>query len=200
MATPTEWQEHIERTCASVGLQQVNVLLDQADWNNCAVPALKMLRPQVPWFSLFSGTPEENLLGQAPLLMRLNLTHWQHKAWLEELLTQCATEARLLVVISPLPFDTLSQALQALSQVKWGARTGLLRYYDPRIFPLLTSAILTDNQRTEYLQAVNYWGWLDRDDQPQWLQGNCQGYHAEIEVTPFSEFERSARRADWLYR
>ncbi|MGY2184479.1 DUF4123 domain-containing protein, partial [Pseudomonas agarici] len=103
------------------GLQQVNVLLDQADWNNCAIPALKMLRPQVPWFSLFSGTPEENLLGQAPLLMRLNLTHWQHKAWLEELLTQCATEARLLVVISPLPFDTLSQALQALSQVKWGA-------------------------------------------------------------------------------
>ncbi len=185
MATPTEWQEHIERACASVGLQQVNVLLDQADWNNCAVPALKMLRPQVPWFSLFSGTPEENLLDQAPLLMRLNLTHWQHKAWLEELLTQCATEARLLVVISPLPFDTLSQALQALSQVKWGARTGLLRYYDPRIFPLLTSAILTDNQRTEYLQAVNYWGWLDRDDQPQWLQGNCLGYHAEIEVKPF---------------
>lgn len=174
MATPTEWLDQIEKVCASVGLQQFDLLLDQSAWNNCAVPALKMLRPEVPWFSLFSGTPEENLLDQAPLLMRLDLAHWQHKAWLEELMTHCATDARLLVVISPLSFKALSHALQALSQMKWGGEPGLLRYYDPRIFPLLMSSILTDVQRVEYLNVACYWGWLDRDDQPQWIEGFAQ--------------------------
>lgn len=174
MATPTEWLDQIEKVCASVGLQQLDLLLDQSAWNNCAVPALKMLRPEVPWFSLFSGTPEENLLDQAPLLMRLDLAHWQHKAWLEELMTHCATDARLLVVISPLSFKALSHALQALSQMKWGGEPGLLRYYDPRIFPLLMSSILTDVQRVEYLNVACYWGWLDRDDQPQWIEGFAQ--------------------------
>ena len=143
MATPAQWQEQIEQVCVRVGIQQVDLLLDQSAWNNSAVPALKILKPPVPWFSLFSGTPEENLLDQAPLLMRLDLSHWQHKAWLEELLTHCAADARLLVLISPLPFEVLSHALQALSQIKWGGQGGLLRYYDPRIFPLLMTSILT---------------------------------------------------------
>lgn len=187
MATPTEWQEQIEQACDSLGIQQVDVVLDQSAWNNCAVSALKMSRPEVSWFSLFTGTPEENLLDQAPLLMRLDLGHWQHKAWLEELTTNCATDARLLVVISPLPFEALSHTLQALSQMQWGGQPGLLRYYDPRIFPLMMSSILTSDQRGEYLQAVCYWGWLDRDDQPQWLQGNCQAHQEGIEVSPFQD-------------
>lgn len=184
MATPTEWQEQIEQVCASVAIQQVDLLLDQTAWNNCVIPALKMLSPEVPWFSLFSATPEENLLDQSPVLMRLDLTHWQHKAWLEELMTHCAVDARLLVVISPLPFEVLSHALQALSQIKWGGQSGLLRYYDPRIFPLLMASILTDDQRAVYVSVACYWGWLDRDDRPQWLQGNCQTYQGGTQVSP----------------
>lgn len=171
MATATEWQEQIEQVCANVGIHQVDLLLDQTAWDNCAVPALQTLRPQIPWFSLFTGMPEENLLEQAPLLMRLDLTHWQHKAWLEELMTHCAADARLLVLVSPLPFDALSRALQLLSQMTWGGQSGLLRYYDPRVFPLLVSSILSSEQLSEYLRVACYWGWLDRDNQPQWLQG-----------------------------
>lgn len=135
MTTPTQWQEQIEQVCASVGIQQVDLLLDQSAWNNCAVPALKMLRPEVPWFSLFSGTPEENLLDQAPLLMRLDLAHWQHKAWLEELMTHCAADARLVVVISPLPFEALSHALQALSQMQWVGRQACCVITTREFFP-----------------------------------------------------------------
>lgn len=185
MATPTEWQEQIEQVCASVGVQQLDLLLDQTSWNNCAVPALKMIRPEVQWFSLFTGTPEENLLDQAPLLMRLDLEHWQHKAWLEELMTHGAVDARLLVVISPLAFEALSHALQALSQMKWGGQAGLLRYYDPRIFPRLMSSILTPEQRAQYLQIACYWGWLDQDDQPQWLQGHYPTHQGATQVSPF---------------
>lgn len=185
MATPTEWQAQIEQVCASVGVQQVDLLLDQSAWHHCAVPALKMIRPAVPWFSLFSGTPEENLLDQAPLLLRLDLVHWQHKAWLEELMSHCALDARLLVVISPLPFAALSRALQALSHMQWGGQGGLLRYYDPRFFAQLMTSILTTDQRDQYLQTASYWGWLDRDDQPQWLQGHDQAHQDGIQVNPF---------------
>ncbi|WP_339505525.1 DUF4123 domain-containing protein [Pseudomonas sp. RL_105y_Pfl2_101] len=174
MATPSEWQEQIEHVCTTADIHRVDLLLDQAAWDSCAVPALKQLRPEVPWHSLFAGTPEENLLEQAPLLMRLDLGHWQHRAWLEQLMTHCAADARLLVAISPLSFDVLSQALQALSQMKWGGRPGLLRYYDPRIFPLLVSSILNDEQRIQYLLPVSYWSWLDRDGQPQWRRGASQ--------------------------
>lgn len=184
MATPKEWQKQIEQVCARVGVRQLDLLLDQTDWNNRAVPALKMIRPQVPWFSLFSGTPEENLLDQAPLLMRLDLEQWKHRTWLEQLMTHCATDARLLVVISPLPFEVLSLALQGLLQMKWGGQAGVLRYYDPRIFPVLMNSILTDEQRAEYLKVVSYWGWLDRDEQPHWLQGSGQMYQDDIQVSP----------------
>lgn len=174
MTTPNEWQEEIVDVCATVNLQHVDLLLDQTAWNNCAIPALKQIRPEVPWYSLYTGTPEENLLEQAPLLMRLSLNEWRHEAWLEELMTHCANDARLLVVVSPLPFDVLSQTLQALSQMKWGGQPGLLRYYDPRIFAVLMSSILNTEQCRRFLQAGSYWGWLDRDQQSQWLQGNCQ--------------------------
>ena len=186
MATPSEWQDQIEHVCAAADVSRVDLLLDQTGWNNCAIPALKQIRPEISWHSLFSGTPEENLLEQAPLLMRLDLAHWQHRAWLEQLMTHCATDARLLVAISPLPFDALSHALQALSQMRWGGQPGLLRYYDPRIFPLLISSILSDEQRIHYLLPVSYWTWLDRDDQPQWRRGASQA-QGNIEVPPFVE-------------
>lgn len=187
MTARTSWQEQIEHVCTTVSVHQVDLLFDQAAWHTSLVGALEQLRPVVPWFSLFSGTPEENLLEQAPLLMRLDLTHWQHKAWLEELVTHCAADARLLVVISPLSFGALSQALQALSQIRWGGQGGLLRYYDPRIFPLLMSSILKHDQQAEFRQLAFYWGWLDRDGQGRWLKGESVSGKNTVEVSPFLE-------------
>lgn len=185
MTMPTQWQEQIEHVCAHIGIHQVDLLLDQAGWGHRAVPALEMLTPKVPWFSLFTGTPEQNLLDQAPLLMRLDLTQWRHKAWLEQLVEH-ATNGRLMVVISSLPFEVLSKALQGFSQLAWGGQTGLLRYYDSRIFPLLMSSILTDQQRAEFMQVTSYWGWLDRNNQPQWLQGMGLT-QSNIQISPFVE-------------
>lgn len=187
MKTPIQWLEQIEQVCTTAEVQQVDLLLDQAAWSKCAVPGLQQLSPKVPWFSLFTGMPEENLLDQAPLLMRLDLSIWQHKAWLEELIEHCAADARLMVLISPLPFEELSHAVQALSQMQWGGQAGLLRFYDPRIFPVLMNAILTGEQRAEFMQVACFWGWLDRDDQPQWLQSNCLTKQRGIEVSPFVE-------------
>ncbi|HEF4762987.1 TPA: DUF4123 domain-containing protein [Pseudomonas putida] len=195
MKTPIQWLEQIEQVCASADVQEVDVLLDQASWSHCAVPGLQALSPKAPWFSLFTGTPEEKLLDQAPLLMRLDLTIWQHKAWLEELIEHGASEARLMVLVSSLRFEELSHALQALLQMQWGGQAGLLRFYDPRIFPLLLNTILTHEQRAEFLQVACCWGWLDRDGQPQWRPGTRQQKQTGVEVSPFVELsdEQCAR-------
>ncbi|RAI65511.1 DUF4123 domain-containing protein [Pseudomonas fluorescens] len=195
MKTPIQWLEQIEQVCASAELHEVNLLLDQANWSHCAVPGLQALGPKAPWFSLFTGMPEEKLLDQAPLLMRLDLTIWQHRAWLEELIEHGASEARLMVLVTSLRFEELSHALQALLQMQWGERVGLLRFYDPRIFPELMNSILTSEQRAEFLQVACCWGWLDREDQPQWLPGTRLRKQSGIEVSPFVELsdEQCAR-------
>lgn len=184
MSTSTQWLVQIKQICTQVGIQHVDLLLDQTAWHNYALPGLRKINPTVPWFSLFSGTPEGNMLDHAPLLMRLDFALWQHEAWLEELITHCATDARLLVLVSALDFEALAHALRALLQFNWGGCPGLLRYYDPRIFPLLMSSILTDEQRDKYLEVTCYWGWLDRDEQPQWLEGKCQSKLGGIAFRP----------------
>ncbi|MBD0681075.1 DUF4123 domain-containing protein [Pseudomonas sp. PSB11] len=185
MNTPIQWLEQIEQVCALAGVQEVDLLLDQAAWSKRAVPGLQQLNPKAPWFSLFTGMPEEKLLDQAPLLMRLDLTIWQHRAWLEELIEHGASEARLMVVVSSLRFEELSHALQALLQMQWGERAGLLRFYDPRIFPVLMNSILTSEQRAEFLQVAHCWGWLDRDGQPQWRPGTRLKKQTGVEVSHF---------------
>jgi hypothetical protein len=201
MKTPTHWLEQIEQVCATADVHKVDVLLGQAGWGACAIPVLEAIHPKVPWFSLFTGTPEENLLDQAPLLMRLDLTIWRHEAWLEDLIEHAASEDRLLLLISPLPFDELSHALRALSQLQWGGQSGLLRFYDPRIFPMLINSILTPGQREHYLGVASYWGWLDRDQRAQWLQGHCLEERSRPDVPPYVElndeqFERMGRITD----
>lgn len=166
-----EWREQIDRALAEAEVQHLDLLLDQAGWAHSAIAALQQLSPAVPWYSLYSGTPEESLLHHAPILMRLDLQHWQHKAWLEELIDVCLKDSRLLLLVSPLPFDTLCLHLQALSQVQWGGVEAVLRHHDPRIFPELLGGILTPEQCSRFQQLASYWSWLDRDGQPQWMAG-----------------------------
>lgn len=105
--------------------------------------------------------------------MRLDLGHWRHKALLEDFYTVCRLESRLMLLLSPLPFEDLSERLTALLQMELGGGGGILRFYDPRIFPELLSGILTDEQSAPFRQTASFWGWLDRDGQQQWLRGDC---------------------------
>lgn len=172
-AMPELWLEQIENTSAEVGLHHVDLLLDQTSWATSAIPTVKRIQPEMPWFSLFSGTPEEPLIEQGPLLMRLDLQQWQHKAWLEDLIEHAGGDSRLLLLVTPRPFEDLCFVLQGLSRMQVGGHPGLLRYYDPRIFPWMLSDILESEQRNTFLQVASYWSWIDRDGQPQWLQGIC---------------------------
>jgi hypothetical protein len=175
MPAAADWLTQIELVCGEVEIDHVDILLDQADWINAALPVLRVMKPQAPWFSLFTDTPEEHLLHVSPLLVRLDITQPEHKAWLAECLRYYSIN-RLLVLISPLPFEDLSKATRAFSQAKRGGRIGLLRYYDPRVFPVLMNSIFTGEQRSLFQQMTAYWSWLDRDEQPQWLQGEGEAH------------------------
>jgi hypothetical protein len=165
------WMDQIESLCSSANLRQVDVLVDQAAWDSSVLPALNAIQPTVPWFSLFSGTPEEALLTQAPILMRISLDDWRHKAWLEELIEHLGSMPRLMLLISPMPFDVLAKTLRGMSQLEWGGQSGLLRFYDPRVLPELLASVLSPEQKEQFLRVALFWSWLDRDQRPAWQPG-----------------------------
>lgn len=165
------WLAQIESLCAAAPIDHIDVIVDQMALKMALLPGLHALQPPIPWSSLFSGTPEEPLLEQAPLLMRITLDAWRHRAWLAELLSHLAATPRLTVLVTPMPFDVLATALQALSQLEWGGQNGMLRFYDPRVLPQLLTNVLDPEQRQRFLQLVLFWGWLDRDQSPVWHPG-----------------------------
>ena len=170
-ASKLSWMDQIESICSSASLRHVDVVLDQAALNQSILPALNVIQPAMPWFSLFRGTPEDALLEQAPILMRISLDDWRHKAWLEELIDQLGHMPRLMVLISPMPFDPLAKILQRLSQLEWGGQSGLLRFYDPRVLPELLASVLNPEQKEQFLRIALFWTWLDRDQRPAWQPG-----------------------------
>lgn len=181
-AMPELWLEQIENTAAEVGLHHIDLLLDQTSWATSAIPTVKRIQPEMPWFSLFSGTPEEPLIEHGPLLMRLDLQQWQHKGWLEDLIEHAGSDSRLLLLVTPQPFEDLSLALRALSRMQVGGQPGLLRYFDPRVFPLMLSDILDQEQCGAFLKVASFWSWLDRDGQPHWQLGTCTADPQPLDV------------------
>jgi hypothetical protein len=126
-----QWLDQLEGLCRAADLNHVDLIVDQAGSNVPLLRGLESIAPAVPWCSFFSATPEETLLVHAPILMRLSLDDWRHKTWLEEIIEHMGHLPRLMLLISPIPFDVMSKALQGLSQLEWGGQSGVLRFYDP---------------------------------------------------------------------
>lgn len=171
-----QWLEQIQRLCGNAGVGHVDVLVDQAGWDQPLLPGLLLLEPGMSWCSLFSGTPEEALLTQAPLLMRISLDDWRHTAWLEQLVEAAGHLSRLMLLISPMPFDALAKTLQGLSQLEWGGQSGLLRFYDPRVLPEMLASVLSPEQQERFLRVALFWSWLDRDQKPVWQPGTYRSH------------------------
>lgn len=178
-----QWLEHIQALCARAGLTCIDVIVDHAGWDQSVLPALRVLRPIAPWSSLFTGTPEEQLLAHAPIVMRLSLNEPGHKAWLEEMLRALGDTSRLMLLLSPLPFADLAPMLRGLSRFEWGSRGGLLRYFDSRVFATLLSTVLSETQKEQFLQLGLFWGWVDCDLQLVWERGS---YTSTADPQPFN--------------
>ncbi len=166
-----QWLTQAENLCIHAGQDHIDVLVDQAGWPSSLLEALRHLDPPVSWRSLFEDSPEAALAEEAPLLMRLDWSVWQHKAWLSELMLHFEGTPRLLLAVTPLPFEQLSQHLHTLADIRWGEQTGLLRFYDTRIFPLMFSHVLMAEQQAAFSHLAHLWSWIDRDERIVWKAG-----------------------------
>jgi hypothetical protein len=184
LATYERWLDQLEGLCRAADLDHVDLIVDQAGSDISLLPALEAIEPIIPWISFFSATPEETLLHQAPILMRIRLDDWHHKSWLQEIFEQMGHMPRLLVLVSPIPFDVLSKALQGLSQLEWGGQSGLLRFYDPRVLRPLLENVLDPEQKQRLLKLALFWSWLDRDQRIAWQPGTYGAHQPPEDANP----------------
>lgn len=175
------WMQQAESLCSAAGQEYIDVLVDQAGTDQPLQNALHQLSPDVLWFELFEGTPEGGTLEYSPVVMRLHFAVTSHHMWLEQLLEYFSGTPRLTLLISPLAFDLLCRHLQILSQVKWEEQTGLLRYYDNRVFPSLLAHVLTPEQQATFTDIALFWGWRDRDGEIVWKTGTFSPAHELID-------------------
>lgn len=165
------WVHQLAEMSRAMQQEHVDVFVDQAVGNVSIFRLVPLIASNIPWFSLLTGTPEESQLHQAPILMRVQLNDWRHMAFLNELAAREEAMQDMLALITPVPFEWLCEMAQGWSQTVSGDRSGILRFYDPRVFPTLVNAVLDPAQQRRFLELALCWSWLDRDRQVAWQSG-----------------------------
>ncbi|WP_460121761.1 DUF4123 domain-containing protein [Pseudomonas sp. S2_C03] len=165
------WLEQLDSSCAEVSITCLDIIIDQAG-GAPLLPSVLSVEPALPWQSLFSGLPEESAEDLAPLLVRVDLAQPLQRQWLKGLIQFLKNRSQLLVLASCWPFGVLAEYLGQCLEARHVGRLGLLRYYDPRIFPLLFSHVLQADQQQVLLRPAWFWSWLDIDGEPRWLMGS----------------------------
>lgn len=136
------------------------LLLDTAAAENSH---LTLDRWQVPYWSLFDGTPEEGLIEIAPLLVDASNVdeHKQGKLfeWLEKLAYSAPCLSWFLTDQTP---DAVAGHLRRFHVVGLSdGQTMLMRWYDTRILPVWLSC-LTPSQANAFASITSAWRYVDR--------------------------------------
>ena len=173
-APHAKWLELLEVSCAKASISCLDVIIDQAGSASPWLPSVLSVEPAIPWHSLFTGLPEAGADDLAPLLVRIDLAQPLQRQWLLGLMQALHGQSQLLVLASHWPFQHLAECLGRCLEAGNGGYLGLLRYYDPRVFPLLFSHVLEPDQQQILLAPAVFWSWLDRDGAPARLMGNGQ--------------------------
>lgn len=161
------WIGLLEVCCAQVSTTCLDIIIDQAGSDSPLLPKVLSVEPRLPCYSLFTGLPEAGADELAPLLVRVDLAQPLQRHWLIGLMQSLNGRSQLLVLVSLWPFQTLAEHLSRCLEARNGGYVGLLRYYDPRLFPLLFSHVLEPEQQQPLLSPAVFWSWLDRDGVPK---------------------------------
>ncbi|KAA6167936.1 DUF4123 domain-containing protein [Pseudomonas marginalis] len=168
---PSSWIKLLEVSCSQVSITRLDIIIDQAGSESSLLPSVLSVDPALAWYSLFTGLPEAGADELAPLLVRVDLAQPLQRQWLSGLVQTLNGRSQLLVLASLWPFQALADHLSQCLEVRNGGYLGLLRYYDPRLFPLLFSHVLEPEQQQPLLRPAVFWSWLDRDGRAQRLLG-----------------------------
>jgi hypothetical protein len=168
----TKWIDLLESSCEEFNTKCIDIIVDQAGSEYSLLPALASFIPPVKWISLFKDLPEEVVQEDAPLLIRIDFTQPLQRQWLVELALQLGNTDQILVLCSLWRFNELAKYLTCCVDAHCGEQNGILRFYDPRIFPCLFSHVLDVSQQKLLQQPAVFWSWLDRDRSPCRMPGN----------------------------
>lgn len=193
--TAQTWLQLLDIACAKVSCRQVSFIIDQVEIAAPLFPGIEQVEPPIPWHVLFDGLPEVAHADLSPLLVRVDLGKPQQRLWLEGLIDRFGDQARLLALISPWPLQRLGDYLGQCLEARNGGGAGVLRYYDPRLFPLLFSHVLSAEQQQWLLSPALLWSWLDRDGIPRHRAGAGADAGSVDDPPPF---ELSDRQIDVL--
>lgn len=185
----------LQKINSHLPFNHIDIIIDQSGLEESLVPLLSKLDDNLVWASLFESFPEEGLLEQAPLLVRIQWNEQIHRLLLNEILEYLYGKPRTLFIYSELHFDELFKRLQSQLEITWGKQNCLLRFYDPRIFPELMSHILTLEQRQAFNEIAYMWGWLNRDQKISWLPGL---FKPNAAISQSSMIELDDRQFDML--
>ena len=165
-----QWIEEVAGTCRAFGTDYLHVIIDQAGVNFSVIPALNSL--SVEWQSLFHGLPEVFIVDDAPLVARFTLDDHEQMRWLQDISQQLAIQAPLLLFCTYWPFSALANWLTQCMDILQEGRSGILRFYDTRVFPLLFTHILSDEQQEPLMRPALFWAWQDLDGQAKGIKGS----------------------------
>ncbi|MGG6101417.1 DUF4123 domain-containing protein [Pantoea allii] len=166
----TRWIEEVAVTCRTSGADYLDIIVDQAGLDFSVIPALDAL--SVEWQSLYHGLPEAFIVDDAPLIARITLDDPQQMQWLKDMSQLVAVQSPLLLLCSHWPFSALTGWLTQCMDILQEGRSGILRFYDTRIFPLLFTHVLKEEQQQPLLRPVLFWAWQDMDGNSRGIKGN----------------------------
>ncbi|BBO63734.1 DUF4123 domain-containing protein [Serratia marcescens] len=165
----TQWIEEVAVTCRASGTDYLDIIVDQVGLDFSVIPALNAL--SIEWQSLYHGLPEAFIVDDAPLMARIILDDLQQMQWLQDISRQVVAQTPLLLLCSSWPFSALSGWLSQCVDILQEGRSGILRFYDTRIFPLLFTHVLSEDQRRPLLRPALFWAWQDMDGNARGIKG-----------------------------
>lgn len=188
-----EWISLLGSQCKKVGGKYLDLIIDQSGLKFSVIPACNIL--SIEWQSLWQGLPEEIVVNEAPLLIRIDLENSLQRQWVDEMCNENAKNNVLLALCSPWSLDSLVSWLQKCIDGRYEGRPGIFRFYDPRLFPLLTADLLNEEQIAQIHRPVVFWSWMDRDGVPQLITGNGA---AHVSGEKGSHIDLSDRQLEYL--
>jgi len=166
-----QWIEEVAVTCRTSGTDYLDVIVDQAGLDFSVITALNAL--SVEWKSLYHGLPEAFIVDDAPLVARIRLDDLQQMQWLKDIRQQILVKAPLLLLCSHWPFPALAGWLTQCMDISQEGRSGILRFHDTRIFPLLFTHVLSEEQQKPLLRPAVFWAWQDMDGNARGIKGSA---------------------------
>ncbi len=162
------WLDELYQCCAAQPATSLYLIIDQA---LDAAPLAPGISSFVSCHSLFTGLPEEDAVHLAPLLIQVDRNSPLVRLWLSSLMAERDPRTCMVALVSKWNLQALGAYLSRCLEASNGGQTGILRFYDPRLFPLLFSHVLTPAQQQPLLSPAVSWNWLDRDGLRQQMEG-----------------------------